>query len=201
MAVKRLLVFALLGLIVAAARPATAAVPGPMEQLKTTVNAVIATLRDKGLDHTTRHDKLATLIKDRFDFRVMSQTTLAVNWRRATPAERDRFIVLFTDILKDTYLGRIEAYTDEKVTYDKEQVEGNRALVDPRIVSDNRDIPIRYRMIREGDRWQVYDVVIEEVSLVNTYRSTYNDIVLNDGIGGLLKKMEAKVQELEGSKK
>ena len=200
MAVKRLLIIALLGLIVAA-RPAAAAVPGPLEQVKSTVDAVIATLKDKGLDDAARRAKLASLIKARFDFRVMSQTTLAVNWRRATPAERDRFIVLFTDILKDTYLGRIEAYTDETVAYDKELIKGSRALVDTRIVSDNRDIPMRYRMIREGDRWLVYDVVIEEVSLVNTYRSTYNDIVLNDGIGGLLKKMQAKVQELEGGKK
>ena len=199
MRVKRLLALSLL--MLAVARPAAAAVPGPLAQVKTTVDAVIATLKDKGLDHAARRQRLTTLIKDRFDFRVMSQTTLAVNWRRATPPEQDRFITLFTEILKDTYLGRIEAYTNERVTYDKELVEGNRALVDTQIVSSSGDIPIRYRMIREGERWLVYDVVIEEVSLVNTYRSTYSDIVLNEGIGGLLKKMEVKVKQLESSQR
>ncbi|MDF1553773.1 MAG: ABC transporter substrate-binding protein [Deferrisomatales bacterium] len=168
----------------------------PTDQVRVTVDGVIEILKDKGLDPSIRREKITTAIRERFDFEAMAQGTLAQNWKKAAPEERARFVGLFSQLLENTYMGRIEAYTDEKVRYEKEQVEDKRAVVGTVIVT-NVDIPVDYKLRRKGDEWFVYDVVIEGVSLVRNYRSSYGEIVHQEGMEGLLSKMEAKVGELK----
>jgi phospholipid transport system substrate-binding protein len=178
---------------------AASAAPPPIEQVRTTVDSVLAILKDKGSDKATRDRKLSATIRERFDFMAMAQETLGVNWNSATSAQKERFTSLFSDLLEGSYLDRIEAYNDEKINYLKETVQEPKALVDTVIKGSGADIPIRYKLLRKGDGWFVYDVVIEEVSLVSNYRSTYRDIVMKSGLDGLLKKMEDKLQELRSS--
>ena len=162
---------------------------GPMAQVKETVDAILATLKDDSLTREVRRKQIRNLINRRFDYRTMSQRTLAVNWKKASPAVRDRFIKLFSKMLESTYMGRIEAYTNERVEYVKERIKGKKAIVD----TGNVDIPITYRLRRKGDQWLVYDVKIEEVSLIRNYRSSYGEIVRKEGFDGLLAKMEARL--------
>jgi len=170
---------------------------GPLNQVRSTVEAVLENLKNKDLPKTTLSDRIRTLINERFDYRAMAQRALAVNWKKATPKVRDRFTELFSKTLESTYLGRIEAYTDERVEYVKEQVKGNKSIVDTKIITDNADIPVTYRLHRSGDKWLVYDVKIEDVSLIRNYRSTYGEIVNNEGFDGLLAKMAAKLESQE----
>jgi len=185
-------------MLVLTTTPAFAA-SGPKAQVEETVEAVIALLKDKSLERDTRRDKIRRLIYARFDFQLMSQRTLSTNWKKASAEQKDRFVRLFSELLEWSYISRIEAYTNEKVEYLGEKLKKNRAQVDTFILSGGTEIPINYRLINKDDEWFVYDVIIEQISLISNYRSSYRTIVKNDGIDGLLVQMEQKIAELKAS--
>lgn len=191
-----------LGLIVGAtlwSATVSAQTTSAQTQIKETVEKILATLGDKSANAGDRRSKITGLIRDRFDFRTMAQMTLATNWKKATEAQRSRFIELFSQLLEETYMGRIEAYTDEKVNFVAEKVKGDKAMVDTRIVTKTVEIPIDYKLVLQDKNWLVYDVVIEEVSLVRSYRSNYGDIVQKEGMDGLLVKMQEKLTEIRSA--
>ncbi len=166
----------------------------PTSQVKTTVDSILDALRDQSLTQENRRDKIRELVHQRFYFRAMSQSALSRNWRKATPQQQSRFVELFSKLLENTYLGRIEAYTDERVEYLREKKKNpKRAVVYTQIVTKSADIPINYKLARKDDKWLVYDVIIEEVSLISNYRSSYAEIIKKEGMDGLLTKMEQKV--------
>lgn len=174
-------------------------VASPKAQVQATVDQVIDVLRDKQLQGEPRRHTLSRVIRARFDFTIMSQRTLGKYWRTATEAEQERFVSLFSELLEASYIGRIEDYSDETVSFGEEKIEENRAEVATTVHSGNTHIPIDYRLVLKGDDWFVYDVVIEEVSLIRNYRSTYGEIVRKENFSGLFKRMEEKIAELRQS--
>ena len=175
------------------------AVPSPREQVKQTVDQVLEVLRNKTLTGQPRRDTLSRLIRARFDFTIMSQRTLGKFWKEATPQEQARFVTLFSDLLEANYIGRIEAYSDETVNYLGERVDGDLAEVDTSIHSGNIDIPTSYRLVLKNGQWFVYDVIIEDVSLIKNYRNSYGEIVRKEGYAGLFVRMEEKIRELRAA--
>lgn len=172
------------------------AADSPTEQLKSTIDGIIATLKDKSLDSGTRRSRIRELINDRFYFRAMSQRALSRNWKKATPQQQKKFVELFSKLLENTYVGRLEAYTNEKVVYLRERNKNaKRAVVYTYIATGSADIPINYKLARKNDKWLIYDVVIEEVSLISNFRSSYAEIIKREGMDGLLSKMEKKITE------
>ena len=171
----------------------------PTDQLKKSLDGVIDVLREQGLDREVRRERIRVLFRERFDFKVMSRRVLARNWKEATPDIQDRFVILFADLLEATYIGRIEEYSDERVDYIKERIKEKRAIINTMIVTKSVEIPINYKLTLTGDKWLVYDVVIEEVSLVRSFRSSYSEIVKKEGFEGLLAKMEDKAEELKST--
>jgi len=167
-----------------------------LDDVRTTVEQVLVVLRNKELPVQERRDQLSKLIRARFDFEIMSQSTLGRQWKKASPEEQANFIRLYSDLLEATYLGRIEAYTDEKVAFGEEKVRGDKALVETRIVTKSVEVPIDYKLVQHPEGWMVYDVVIEGVSLIRNFRSSYGEIVDREGFSGLFDKMEQKVAEL-----
>ncbi len=199
MMVKRIVLLLLLGLGFGVG-PALAESPGPIDQVRATADAIIALLNDPALAPAVRRQRITSIIRSKFHFPSMSQAVLAVNWRKATPEQRKRFTELFSELLETTYRGRIEAYideyTDERVDYLKETVDGRRAVVDTLVITRTADIPVSYKMIPVEGEWLVYDVEIEGISLVRNYRSSYGEIVRKEGLQGLLRRMEEKIVEL-----
>jgi phospholipid transport system substrate-binding protein len=185
----------LFGLMLTLASNAFAA-SSATESVRTSVDAILGILKDAGLDKPAKRDKIRGVIAERFDFRAMSQRTLATNWRKASKEEQQQFIELFSELIQNTYIGRVEAYTNEEVKYPGEKVTDDRAVVDTLIVTSSKEIPVTYRLYLKGDRWLVYDVNIEGVSLISNYRNSYQEIVKREGFTGLLAKMEEKVKEL-----
>jgi phospholipid transport system substrate-binding protein len=173
----------------------------PTEQLKTDVDRIITTLNDKTIVKDQKKQQIIELIRQRFNFELMSQWILGLNWKKATPDQRERFIDLFTQLLENTYMGRIEAYTGtysgNNVKYVEEKIKKGRALVKTMIVTESNEIPVDYKLSKNSNEWRVYDVVIEEVSLVRNYRSTYGEIVDKEGFDGLFGRMEKKIEELK----
>lgn len=188
-----------LALFIVAGPASSSVTTGPMDQVRITVDSILDLLKDKSLEKAVKRKKIRALIEPHFHFRAMSQGALGPNWKKATPEEKDRFIKLFSNLLENTYISRIEAYTDERVNYLKETIKGKRAVVDTEIVT-NVDIPIQYKLTLANDEWLVYDIVIEGISLIRNFRSTYGEIVRKEGMTGLLAKLEAKLKQDPGAK-
>ena len=182
--------------VLLAAGSETAFAAGPLEEIRSTVDAIMEVLKDKAIPKEERTSKISSMVKDRFDFRTMAQGILATNWKKASEEEKDRFVELFSELLETTYRNRIDAYNNEKVEYVKEQVKGRRASVETMVITTDVEIPVEYKLLEKGGEWKAYDVVIEGVSLVRNYRDSYKDIVSKEGMNGLLAKMEQKIEEI-----
>lgn len=194
---KRLFLILAFGITLAAANIVSADI-SPTDSIRGSVDGILTLLQNKELDQATRRKKMRKLINARFDFRAMSQRTLATNWKKASKEQKQEFVTLFSQLIENTYIGRVEAYTDEKVDYPGEKVKGKKAVVETLILTASADIPINYKVYQKKDgEWWVYDVIIEGISLISNYRSSYQDIVSKEGLDGLLAKMRSKIKELE----
>jgi phospholipid transport system substrate-binding protein len=192
---KRFTVPILFGLLVTLASAAFSS-NNATESVRMSVEAIIGILKDTELDKPAKREKIRLVIAERFDFRAMSQRTLATNWKKASKEEQQQFVGLFAELIQNTYIGRVEAYTNEEVKYPGEKITNDRAVVDTLIVTSSAEIPVTYKLYLKDDRWLVYDVNIEGVSLISNYRNSYQEIVKREGFSGLLAKMEEKVREL-----
>ena len=171
----------------------------PSDRVKDSVEKVITVLKDKSLDKEDRWKKIGVVINESFDFRSMSQSVLATNWKQATPEERQQFVFFFSQYLEDTYRTKIEAYTNQKVEFVGETIRDKRAIVETLIITDDVEIPVNYKLKENDGSWFAYDVVIEGVSLVNNYRSTFSAIVKNDGMDGLLTDIKARINKYKAT--
>lgn len=175
----------------------------PTEQIKETTDKIIAIVSDPALKGPENKDKRRKLIRqvvdERFDWYEMAKRCLGRHWRKRTEEERAEFIRLFEDLLERTYLDRVEGYSGEKVFYLGEKVRGKYALVKVKILAkSDTEIPVIYRMRKNGDKWMVYDIVIEGVSLINNYRKQFNSILLRSSFKELLEKLRKKVEGSPG---
>lgn len=182
------------------ASPLWAVAKTPTDDLKATLDEVIKTLADKKADPVKRKALVVEKIKADFDFESMCRFILGPNWQSATPEQRKKFIERYTRILEDTYVGRLEAYTDEKVQFVAEKMKGDKALVETLVVSSTNKIAIDYRLWLDKEKWRVYDVSIEGVSLVRNFQDTYKQVIRKEGIDGLLVQMETIIKDLEQKK-
>ncbi|HMH51373.1 MAG TPA: ABC transporter substrate-binding protein [Candidatus Acidoferrum sp.] len=126
-----------------------------------------------------------------FDFDEMARRTLSRHWAGRTRAEQAEFVTLFTDLLERSYVGRIEGYTGEKITYVGETVDGGYAVVRSRIVSPRgrAETALDYRLHRRDNRWKVYDILIDGVSFVSTYRGQFNRVISASSYNGLVETL------------
>ncbi len=137
---------------------------------------------------------LRKVINERFSFAKMSQLSLGRHWKKRSDEEKKVFIDLFGQLLEETYISKIEAYTDEKVIFVKEYVKKKKAQINTKIVTQTIEIPIDYRMYNAKDGfWLVYDLVIEGVSLVGNYRSQFDQMLQKDSYEKLVEELKKKV--------
>ena len=130
-----------------------------------------------------------------FDFTEMSRRALGRHWADRTAAERDEFVRLFTDLIARSYIGKIDRYAGEAIAYTGERVDGDEASVRSQVVTaKGSQIPVEYRLHRINENWTAYDVLIENVSLVGTYRSQFDRIIKSDSFADLLRRLREKGQ-------
>jgi phospholipid transport system substrate-binding protein len=169
----------------------------PTEQVRGTVDQVIAILADPSLKPESkqkeRREQLRRVIFARFDFAEMAQRSLGSEWRRRTPAEQQEFVNLFTDLLQDNYIGTIESYSGDKVGYNRELQEKDNAEVQTTLTTRGEAAySINYRLRLVDKDWKVYDVIIENISVVNNYRSQFNRVISKSSYQELLRTMKEK---------
>ncbi len=170
------------------------------DQLKDTIDSVIALLRDPALKGPEKKDerraRIREAVRERFSFPEMARRSLGRHWRNRTDEERKEFVKLFSSLIENSYIGRIEDYSDEEVLFLNEKVIKNKAEVKTRIVSGaGTEIPINYRLFKDrSGRWLVYDVVVEGVSLVRNYRTQFDRTIRSLSYEGLVKEIRSKVE-------
>src|SRR5262244_4561657 len=172
----------------------------PTAQIKATVDQVIQILTNPQLQgkgkKQQRRKKLREAIFVRFDFQQMAQRTLGAHWQRRTPEEQAEFIRVFGDLLEQTYVDKIESYNNEKFIYTNERIDGPYAEVGSKMRnSKGEEFTINYKLHRAGADWRVYDLVIENVSLVNNYRSQFNRILSSSTYDELVMKLKRKLSD------
>jgi phospholipid transport system substrate-binding protein len=184
------------GTILAVVTPSAYA-GAPTEELRGHVDQVIKILQRpdlQGDDKTTeRRVAVRKVANDIFDFQETAKRSLGRHWEARTPAEREEFTHLFADLLESAYISRIERYSGENVSYVGESVEADQATVRTKILTKQASqVPVDYRMLRQGARWRVYDVIIEGVSLIANYRTQFNKIIQTASFEDLVAKLKAR---------
>jgi phospholipid transport system substrate-binding protein len=193
---KRIL---LIGLLLITLFSSAWAVKQPQEQVEMMINSVLEVLQQDNLSNKEKKVLVSGRVQEFLNVASMSQRTLGSYWQGATEQQRERFSSLFIKVLEGTYLNRIGDYSGGSVQYLKQRVKGDKAIIDTKFVTEELGIPVQYKMILVNGTWQVFDVVIEGVSLIRNYRSSYGEIIRKDGYDGLFALMEQKVIAMEGS--
>ena len=169
---------------------------GPLDLVKSSVARVLEIVQSQP-DEEQRRAEVRQVAETLFDFQEMARRTLGQHWIERSPQEQEEFVRLFADLLERSYLTTIGNYRLATVTFQSESVEGGSARVRSRLIPDRRaEIPIEYRLLQGGGRWAVYDVVVEGVSLISSYRSQFNSIIRTSSFARLLDRMRNREARL-----
>jgi phospholipid transport system substrate-binding protein len=187
------------GVLLACAAGADAGIP--TDQIRGSTDQVLRLVRDpalKGPDRAAERRRQIRAVADQvFDWQETGKRALGRHWQPLRPEQRQEFSTLFADLVERSYVSKIDAYSGEKILYVGEAVDADQATVRTKLVTKAQtEIPIDYRLQKEGDRWRVYDVAIEGVSLVSNYRSQFNRIIAQSGFDSLIEKMRTKQDEM-----
>ncbi len=173
---------------------------GPQAQLEVSVSHFLDVLKDPELkkpgQEEKRRKKVVELAFSQFNMPRMAMLALGRGWRKLSPSERKEFTGLFKKLLTKSYISMIDNYSGQKVVFTREEIRGNKAEVRSKVVSGDRETPIYYRLKREPDgKWLIYDVLIENVSLVRNYRSQFAPLMQKKGYAGLREQMLKTISE------
>ena len=169
----------------------------PTDQVRQTADKILLILQDPRLKSTdmreARNNQLRQVILARFDFEAMAQRSLGPDWQRRGAEERREFVQLFTNLLERTYADQIAAYNGERIVYGRETQDKEYAEVDTKILTNKgEEFSVNYKLRSSDREWMVYDVVIENISLVNNYRSQFHRVLANSSFDELLRRMGEK---------
>ena len=169
----------------------------PTEQIKQTTDKILAILSDPAWKPPAKKQERRALVRktvdERFDWEEMARRALSRHWAQRTPEEKKEFVRLFSDLVDQTYMDKVEGYTGEKVLYDGDSIDKDYGSVKVKILTTtNREIPVEYRVLKKGTAWLVYDIAIEGISLISNYRSQFNSILAKSSFKDLVEKLRAK---------
>jgi phospholipid transport system substrate-binding protein len=172
----------------------------PTEEVRETTDKIIAIVSDPALKDSShealRRERIRKAVDELCDWQEMSRRSLGRHWAQRSEQERKEFVQLFGQLLERTYIDKVEGYSGERVNYTGERTDGDYAEVDVRIMTkQNTEIAVGYKLRSKDHRWWVYDIIIEGVSLVNNYRTQFNDILSKSSFEGLVKRLKEKVAE------
>jgi phospholipid transport system substrate-binding protein len=200
----RSLVAAATGLLLAAAVAAPARAGLPTDQVREYTDAVIRVLEDPALKAEERRaDRRAAVRKiatEIFDVQETARRALGLHWQQRTPQQREEFVRLFGELLEETYIAKIDLFGGERLRFTEEKVDGDNAVVRARMVTRQQtEVLIEARMLRRGVRWLIYDVTVENISLVGNYRAQFDRIIRTSSYDDLVKRLRTRGDLLRAS--
>lgn len=183
-------------LLVSLALPVPTLAGEAMNQLQVTIDGILGILKDNPrgqLRPRARQDELRRLMDARFDFVEMARRSLGAHWKSLSIAEQAEFTVVFRAFLEGACAAVLESYSGEKILYRREVQEANYARVDTRVVTKKgEEVPVDYQLLLvEGD-WKVYDVVVDNISMINNYRSQFHRVIAESSVTELMRRMKEK---------
>jgi len=161
------------------------------ELLMVKVEAALSVLQRKDLVQQEKNKQVVKIVEPIFDYNLMAKLTLGRKyWPGLSEKNREKFTDLFVARLKKSYIDKLSLYTDEKVVYDAPVQEGIKIQIPTSVISKNHRIAMMYKLYKSSNGWKIYDISIEGVSLISTYRSQFYDILSKGTIDDLLLKLE-----------
>ena len=186
----------LVALLASTGTGAAAAELTPTESVKSTITAVVRILENPEMNQpgraAGRRQQIEQLVRDRVSYEEMAKHALGVPWMHLTEGERQEFVSLFVQLLRDTFAGRIDAYTGEEVLYLSERREEGFAEVKTKLTGPKTDTVLDFRLANRFGKWLVYDVVIDGASIVGNYHAQFTSIVRDLTYAGLVTRMKEK---------
>ncbi|HEU4367187.1 MAG TPA: ABC transporter substrate-binding protein [Methylomirabilota bacterium] len=174
----------------------------PTDTLREYTEAVQKVLEDPGLKaEDRRHERRSAVRKlaaEAFDIQETARRALGPHWQRRTPSEREEFVQLFADLLERTYIAKVDLYGGERLRFTDERIDGDLAVVRARVTTrQGAEVPIEGRMHKRGDRWLIYDVAIENISLIANYRAQFDRIIRTSSYDDLVKRLRNRGEFLQ----
>ena len=164
----------------------------PTDHARQYTDQVLKVLRDPALSDAERRAAVRKVAEEMFDLSETAKRALGRHWQARTPAEREEFTRLFADFLENAYLSKLSLYSGERVNYVSESVDGDYAVVGAKILrKQGAEIPVDARMLRRGERWYIYDISVEGISMINNYRSQFNAIIQKSSYEQLVQRLRA----------
>ncbi len=169
----------------------------PLNVVKAATDRALEVLKDPRLQaadkKAERIERLKQIINPIFDYEETAKRSLGGHWRRRTPDEQREFVKLFRAFLEKIYSDRIDEYAGEGIVFSRESIEKDYAEIDATIVSTKREeTPLIFRLRRVNQKWLVYDAVVENISIVNNYRSQFDRVIRTSSYEELVKKIREK---------
>jgi len=196
MKITKYLFVGLLTLLMSLALAFSSLAAGPTEQIKAKSDLVMKILNDPALQNRKekRRELVMDVVEDMIDWQEVSRRALAIHWKKRTPQEKEEFTNLFRDLLKRTYSEKLDIYSGEQIIYENETIDGNRAVVKTKVVNKKKgtEATVDYRMLKKGEQWLAYDMVIEGISAVNNYRVQFSEIIASSSYNRLIKRLKDK---------
>ncbi|HXG03065.1 MAG TPA: ABC transporter substrate-binding protein [Candidatus Binatia bacterium] len=185
----------LAALLVAGAPGVVQAGP-PTEQVKQYTDQVQKILQDPAIPAADKRAAVRKVAAEVFDVHETAKRALGRHWQARTPAEREEFVQLFADLLERTYISRIDRYGGERLVYTNEVVDGDYATVRAKVLTrQGAEVPVEAKLHRRGDRWLIYDVAVEHISLIANYRSQFDRIIRSASFEELMSRLRTRRQE------
>lgn len=173
----------------------------PLVQVQKSVDEILMILQSEELQTPEKKDerkqRILTVVNRMFDFRGMARSSLGQNWNSLTTEERDSFVSLFASLIEQRYIGKIDAYSNQKVIYKNQRVRNNKARVYTVIIDKDLEIPMDYSLQMSQGKWLIKDLKIENVSLIANYRRDFNSIIRKEQFAGLVEKITEQLEKSE----
>jgi len=168
----------------------------PTEEIRSAIYKGLAVLNDESLRANGKNEhmkRLREIVRPLFNFKEMARRSLGRHWRDMTPEDRTEFVTVFANLLETTYAEKIDLYRGGDVNFVREVVDEDYARVDSKVKdTKGTDYSVSYKLLREDGDWKIYDVVVENVSLINNYRAQFGRIIRKSSYKELIERIRQK---------
>ncbi len=164
----------------------------PTDQLSGTVNklsGMLASAPRSAMTSDELPERVAKLIFERFDFPEMAKLSLGNYWNRISEDEQREFVEVFTTYVLRVYKNTLNSYHGETISYEREIQEGDQAQVNTKVMGKDKPVFVDYKLHLLGGAWKVYDIDIEQVSVIKNFHSQFNRVMSESSFKDLLQRM------------
>jgi phospholipid transport system substrate-binding protein len=173
----------------------------PTDEVRQYTDHVQRILQDPALRSADKRAAVRKVAAEVFDVNETARRALGPHWQARSPTERDEFVQLFADLLERTYISKIDLYRGERLRYTSETVDGNFASVRAKVITTKgTEVPVEARMLKRGEHWLIYDIAIENVSLISNYRTQFDRIIRTASFGELVRKLKENREQFLNEK-